>query len=119
MGFLSNLLPAIAGAGLMAASGGTINPMTAGLILGGLQTARTGSLNKGLLAGLGAYGGAGIGGNLAAMGESAAADAASANIPQTNLTGIDSVDAQTGALHDYNAQLQAAREAAIKGFWES
>ena len=71
MGFLSSMLPTIAGAGLMAASGGTINPMTAGLIMGGLQTARTGSLQKGIMAGMGAYGGAGLAGGLAGAGASA------------------------------------------------
>lgn len=73
MGFLSSMLPAVAGAGLMAASGGAINPMTAGLIMGGLQTARTGSLQKGLMAGLGAYGGAGLAGGLASAGAQATA----------------------------------------------
>lgn len=72
MGFLSSMLPTIAGAGLMVASGGTINPMTAGLILGGLQTARTGSLQKGMMAGLGAYGGAGLAGGLVGAGTAAA-----------------------------------------------
>jgi len=75
MSFLSAMLPTIAGAGLMAASGGAINPMTAGLILGGLQTARTGSLQKGLMAGLGAYGGAGLAGGLAAAGTAQASGA--------------------------------------------
>ena len=56
-GFLESLLPMVAGAGLMAVSGGAINPMTAGLITGGLGYAMTGSLSKGLMAGLGAYGG--------------------------------------------------------------
>lgn len=68
MSFLSAMLPTIAGAGLMAVSGGAINPMTAGLIMGGLQTARTGSLNKGLMAGLGAYGGAGLASGLVGAG---------------------------------------------------
>ena len=45
--------------------------MTAGLILGGLQTARTGSVQKGLMAGLGAYGGAGLASGLAGAGASA------------------------------------------------
>ena len=69
MGFLSNLLPVVAGAGLAAATGGTSLALTPGLIglgVGGLQAARTGSLNKGLMAGLGAYGGAGLAGGLAA-----------------------------------------------------
>lgn len=111
MGFLSNLLPVIAG-GALAATG--VGAPAAAAIIGGLQTARTGSLQKGLMAGLGAYGGAGLGGNLAALGESAAADVAAKAVPQTNLTGIDALDAQTGALQDYNTAMQTAREGAIK-----
>ena len=64
-GFLESILPMVAGAGLMAVSGGAINPMTAGLITGGLSFAMTGSLEKGLMAGLGAYGGANLGAGLA------------------------------------------------------
>ena len=112
MSFLSSMLPMIAG-GALAATG--VGAPAAAAMIGGLQYARTGSVQKGLMAGLGAYGGAGIGSNLAAMGESAAADAASNAIPQTNITGIDALDMETGALPDYNAKVQAAREAAIKG----
>jgi len=72
-GFLESLLPMVAGAGLMAVSGGAINPMTAGLITGGLGYAMTGSLSKGLMMGLGAYGGAGLGSALAESGMQAAA----------------------------------------------
>ena len=67
-GFLSAILPMVAGAGLMAVSGGTINPMTAGLIVGGLRTAQSGSLSKGIMAGFGAYGGANLGQTLALEG---------------------------------------------------
>jgi hypothetical protein len=63
----------VAGAGLTAMSGGAINPMTAGLITGGLGFAMTGSLKKGLMAGLGAYGGGSLGEALAAQGMQAAA----------------------------------------------
>ena len=63
-GFLSSILPMVAGAALMGVSGGAINPMTAGLITGGLSYAMTGSLEKGLMAGLGAYGGANMGAGL-------------------------------------------------------
>ena len=72
-GFLKSLLPMIAGAGLMAVSGGAINPMTAGLLVGGGTAAATGDIKKGLMAGLGAYGGAGMAGGLAASGTQAAA----------------------------------------------
>jgi hypothetical protein len=74
-GFLSSILPMVAGAGLMAMSGGVINPMTAGLIVGGGTGLMTGDLKKGLMAGLGAYGGAGLGSALAQSGMQAAASA--------------------------------------------
>jgi hypothetical protein len=76
-GFLDNLLPAIIGAGLMFATGGTAgaaiipglsNAATIGLGVGALQTARTGDLGKGIMAGLGAYGGAGLGAGLGGSG---------------------------------------------------
>ena len=72
-GFLSSILPMVAGIGLSAISGGAINPMTAGLLVGGVTGVASGSLSKGLMAGLGAYGGAGLGGALAASGMQAAA----------------------------------------------
>jgi hypothetical protein len=72
-GFLKSLLPMVAGAGLMAVSGGAINPMTAGLLVGGGTGLMTGDIKKGLVAGLGAYGGAGMASGLAASGTQAAA----------------------------------------------
>jgi len=78
-GFLTNLLPMIAGAALTATGVGA--PLAA-LMVGGFQTARTGSLEKGLMAGLGAYGGAGLAGGL-----SASAGAAEAANPAANLAG--------------------------------
>lgn len=70
-GFLKNLLPTLIGVGLTAATGGALAPWMIGLGIGGLETARTGSLEKGLMAGLGAYGGAGIGAGLAGAGAAA------------------------------------------------
>lgn len=64
-GFLDDLLPTIVGAGLVYFSGGAIDPMMAGAIVGGAETARTGDLGKGALAGLGGFGGAGMVGGLA------------------------------------------------------
>jgi hypothetical protein len=69
--FLKNLLPMIAGIGLNAmfpGSGALI-----GLGVGGFEAARTGDIGKGLMAGLGAYGGAGLGQGLTAAGASAGA----------------------------------------------
>ena len=65
-GFLSAILPMVAGAGLMMIPG--MQASAAGLIVGGLQTARTGSLKQGIMAGLGAYGGAGLAGSAGAAG---------------------------------------------------
>jgi len=75
-GFLKSLLPAVIGAGLMAATGGAAAPAVLGMSMptaiglgiGGVETLRTGSLGKGLMAGLGAYGGAGLAGGLMASG---------------------------------------------------
>jgi len=50
--------------------------------IGGLQALRTGSLKKGLMAGLGAYGGAGLAGGLTAAGAASGAGAAGAGTPE-------------------------------------
>ena len=71
-GFLEAILPTLAGAALTIGSGGVINPYMSAAIVGGVQTARTGDLGQGLLAGLGAYGGAGLGAGLTSAGASAA-----------------------------------------------
>jgi len=72
-GFLSSLLPMVAGIGLTAISGGALSPLTAGLLVGGGTGLMTGDLKKGLMAGLGAYGGAGLGEALAQSGMQAGA----------------------------------------------
>jgi len=71
-GFLSSILPMVAGAGLMAM--GVPNPLMAGLIVGGgsyLMNPNKG-LMGGLMAGLGAYGGAGLASGLGSLGTSEA-----------------------------------------------
>jgi hypothetical protein len=68
-GFLSSLLPTIAGAALAATGVGA--PMAA-MMVGGAGAVATGSLSKGLMMGLGAYGGAGLGAGLAGAGAEAA-----------------------------------------------
>ena len=73
--FLKRMLPMLIGAALTPLTGGLINPMTAGLLIGGVETARTGDLGKGLMAGLGAYGGAGLGAGLLGAGTAGAASA--------------------------------------------
>jgi hypothetical protein len=72
--FLKRILPMVAGAGLMMIPG--VNALTAAGMVGGFETLRTGDIGKGLMAGLGAYGGAGLAGSLTSAGASAAGTAA-------------------------------------------
>ena len=79
-GFLSSLLPMIGGAALSAMG---MPPMMASLVMGGITGVSSGSLSKGLMAGLGAYGGAGMMGGLMGAGEGAlAAQGVQAGMPQ-------------------------------------
>ena len=79
-GFLSSLLPMIGGAALSAMG---MPPMMASLVMGGITGVKSGSLSKGLMAGLGAYGGAGLMGGLMGAGEGAlAAQGVQAGMPQ-------------------------------------
>ena len=86
-GFLSSILPMVAGlalgpAGAGIAFGGLSSAVSSGLLVGGATAAMTGSLKNGLLAGLGAYGGAGLGAGLGAGAAAAgAAGAAGSAVP--------------------------------------
>jgi hypothetical protein len=82
-GFLSSILPMVLGAGAMMIPG-LQGVGAAGIAagIGGLQALRTGSLKKGLMAGLGAYGGAGLAGGLTAAGAASGAGAAGAGTPE-------------------------------------
>lgn len=71
-GFLESILPMLAGAGLMMIPG--VGPLGAAAMVGGATGIATGSLEKGLMAGLGAYGGAGMAGSLSSAGASAVGD---------------------------------------------
>lgn len=62
-----SLAPTLAGVGLSALFPAAA-PWMIGLGVGGFETLRTGDLGRGLMAGLGAYGGAGIGQSLQTMG---------------------------------------------------
>jgi hypothetical protein len=72
--FLKRILPMVAGAGLMMIPG--VGPLAAAGMVGGFEGLRTGDIGKGLMAGLGAYGGAGLAGSLAGTGAAAANTAA-------------------------------------------
>jgi hypothetical protein len=75
--FLKRLIPLAAGAAL--ASTGIGAPLAAGMV-GGFETLRTGDISKGLTAGLGAYGGAGLAGSLSGAAASTAVDAGAQNL---------------------------------------
>jgi hypothetical protein len=76
-GFLSSILPLALGAALGPAGFG-LTAMQAGLAAGAVGTLATGSLSKGLMAGLGAYGGAGLAGGLMGAGAAGAGTATQA-----------------------------------------
>ena len=80
-GFLDSILPAVAGAGLTYLSGGAISPLMSAGIVGGLTALDSKDLSKGLMAGLGAYGGGEMVGGLAGLG-AAGADTAAMTAPQ-------------------------------------
>ena len=71
-GFLDSILPAVAGAGLTYLSGGALSPLMSAGIVGGLTALDSKDLSKGLMAGLGAWGGGSMVGGLAGLGAEAA-----------------------------------------------
>lgn len=95
-GFLSSILPMAIGMGANFLSGGTLSPLVMGLITGGATAAMSGSLEKGMLSGLtagvGAYGAAGIGDELANAGVSAAD---TANVAANSASTAGATDALT------------------------
>jgi len=92
-GFLSDLFKSIApialgaflGPGAFGIAGLGLSAGTAGLITGGLTTLATGSLSRGLMAGLGAYGGAGLAEGFASAGTGAGLSEALAGSSSGNL----------------------------------
>ncbi len=125
MSFLSSMLPMIAG-GALAATG--VGAPAAAALIGGLQYARTGSLNKGLMAGLGAYGGAGLGQGLLEAGAQSTANAA---VPQgaalteqgaaevakntAGYGGMTTDEIRRQATQNYADKFMAAKDAAMQG----
>jgi len=93
--FLDSILPMVAGIGLAAFAPelmGTIgfgsSSLGAGLAVGGAETLATGSLKKGLSAGLGAYGGAELGGALSAAAPAAPTATAISAAPTVGATNL-------------------------------
>jgi hypothetical protein len=110
-GFLSALLPMVAGAflgpaGMAVKFGGLSSAMSAGLLTAGIGTLATGSLGKGLMMGMGAYGGAGLGAGLlgpstatqAAASQAAAAAPSTAASAASDLAKFNAVSGTTSAL---------------------
>lgn len=111
--FLKRLLPTLLGVGasfLFPAAA----PWMIGAGIGGIETLRTGDLGKGLMAGLGAFGGAGLGSALASAGSAAPGAMASNLGVQGAATGAGSQAAQLAAQNAGFGQagLEATRQAA-------
>ena len=110
-GFLSNILPTLVGVGLSAMG---VPPVFAGLGMGAFETARTGNLGKGVMAGLGAYGGAGVGEALQGMGGQAALSAAQSNIDPAMLESMSRAQVMGTVPQQTPAQLmQAGAQSAV------
>ena len=84
-GFLDNLLPTLLGVGLSFVPG--VGPLAAAGIVGGGTALASGDLSKGIMAGLGAYGGAGLGAGLAGSGAAAAQDFAMQGVQSATTQG--------------------------------
>ena len=115
-GFLSSVLPMLAGAALSFIPG-IGAPLAAGIVTAG-DTAITGSLSKGLMAGLGAFGGASLAGGLAAGAAGGAGAATSGADAATAATGLGSgmpITATTIAPASIGAVDESALSAGIPG----
>ena len=122
-GFLEKILPMVAGAALSFIPG--VGPFAAAALVGGGYGLATGSVEKGLMAGLGAYGGAGIAGSLSSLGSEAARTAAQKTAEQgfaeANRQAVTSGlgEAATANLQNLNPTLtpsEFAREMGTQGF---
>jgi hypothetical protein len=102
-GFLDSILPTIAGAGLAYFG---VNPMMAAGIVGGIKALDSKDLSQGLMAGLGAYGGAGLTEGLMGVGASQLGGAAAAQ--QTAAEQLADAGAGRGAYIPDDAIARAA-----------
>jgi len=93
-GFLDKLLPTILGAGLTFMG---VPPNVSAMIVGGIQTVRTGDLGKGIQAGLGAYGGANLTSSMTAAGSSAIGSEAAGQSYLSNYAPPAGVEGALGA----------------------
>lgn len=107
---LGSLLPTLFGVGLNALFPG-LGAVGAGLITGGLTTMASGNLKQGLMAGLGAYGGAGLGESLFNAG--ATAPVAEVPVSATTYGNYPVIAANNAAATTAAAAQQAAGPAAF------
>jgi hypothetical protein len=100
--------------GLGTMLGGISNAAAAGLITGGIGALATGSLQKGLMAGLGAYGGASLSSGLSNIGADAASQAATKSAYDAALATEGSASPQMAA--EYAARQGQAAAANMSAF---
>ena len=116
-GFLSSILPMIAGFALGPAGFAMTAPMAA-LTVGAATGLATGSLKKGIMAGMGAYGGAGLGEGLMAQG--AAAGSPSVLTPAIPNAGVVSANTATPSIFtaapDYSTGIANSLGDSMSGF---
>jgi hypothetical protein len=114
-GFLSSILPMLGGAAISVGSGGAIDPFTAAMLIGGGTGLATGNLQKGLTAGLGAYGGAGIAGGLGAAGATGAQQAASSTYANKGLEAVGAPSLATASSQAATPAFTATNAPTISG----
>jgi len=116
------LIPAIVGIGATVASGGTLSPLTAGLISGATTTAVTGDINQGLVSGLTGGALAGLGNGVAEVAGSGAAAAgtgeainSAATFSDAGFAANQAAQAGTQATHFSDAAFDAGMSSAYNG----
>lgn len=100
--------PMAIGAGLTAMTGGAVNPLTIAALVGTAQGVRTGDLKSGLLAGLGAYGGASMYSSFAAP-AAGAAEAGTAATETAGTAGTEELAKSAGTEAAKSAGAEAAK----------
>ena len=126
-GWLKKLLPAIAGFALnfiapgvgtaIGSALGMSGAVGTGLLVGGVTGLATGSLRQGIMAGLGAYGGASLAGGLTSAGYAGAQEAALSNIPKDAVARAAESGLSEQALRNQIAA-QATQDFARKGVFD-
>ena len=117
-GFLSSILPMVAGFALGPAGFGLMSSLGAAATVGGITALTSGSLSRGLMAGLGAYGGAGLAEGMMRAGAGALTDAAASsqysNMAST-MTEEAAKEAGFGSVEEaaQNAAAQASKSASF------